>query len=197
MVEIGSDDTFTLAEVAQVTGLPESTLYRWRWQGYLLTRYDYEIDPEMMQRIVAHLRADPANATKPLPGALPSAKFLLEDCVRMLVIGHLGALGWDRMKLFDVLAAPYAIHIEHGREPYRLVIFPNGMKLDRVAVATEAELHQVLAMKPLAVVIDLDSYRKQILESLARIIEIRERKTAAIENRARVQGRFVKMTEKV
>ncbi len=47
---------------------------------------------------------------------------------------------------------------------------------DRVAVATEEELQQVLAAKPLAVVVDLDCYRAQMLKSLAHVIEIRDQK---------------------
>jgi hypothetical protein len=190
MATVASDETFSLEEIGDVTGIPLSTLYRWRWTGRLLTIYDFEVDPDLMQRIVAHLQA--GNVAEPLRGAMPSARFFLEDAVRMLVIGHLGALGWDRTKLFDALALPYAIHIERGKEPRYLAIYPNGTKLDRVAVATERELQQVLSMKPLGVRVDLGAYRAQMLESLARIVELRDRKAAAFEHRARVQGRFVK-----
>ena len=186
-----------MPEISQVTGLPESTLYRWRWQGLLLTRYDYEIDPDLMQRIVRHLRANPANAGAPLRGAMPPARFFLEDATRMLVISHLGAMGFDRTRLFDLLSAPYAIHIERGKEPRYLAIFPNRGKLDRVAVNTEQELQQVVAVKPLAVVIDLDCYRAQMLKSLAQIIEARDQKAARFERRARTQGRFAKERERV
>src|SRR5215831_1353302 len=190
MIAIGSDDTFSLEEIAEVTGIPASTVYRWRWTGRLLTRYDYEVDPDLMERIVAHLRS--GNAAEPLRGAMPSPRFFLEDAVRMLVIGHLGQLGWDRTKLFDVLALPYAIHIEPGREPRFLALFPNGTKLDRVVVNTEHELQHVLAVKPLAVMIDLACYRAQMLKSLAHIIEIRDQKAARFESRTREKGRFVK-----
>jgi hypothetical protein len=192
MAAPGSDDTYSLEEIALVTGIPASTMYRWRWTGWLTTQYDHEIDPAMMERIVAHLREDPANATKPLPGALPVCRFFLEDAVRMLVLGHLGMLGFDRTKLSYVLGAPYAIFVQPGREPRFMAIYPNGQQLDRVVVATEDELQQVLAMKPLAIVIDLDSYREQMLKSLAHIIELRDQKAARAEARARVQGRFVK-----
>jgi hypothetical protein len=192
MVAISSDDTYSLEEIAEVTGIPPSTAYRWRSTGQLLTIYDFQVDPDMMKRIVAHLRADPANATKPLPGAMPVTRFFLEDAVRMLLIGHLGSLGWDRTRLFDALAVPYAIHIDRGREPRFLVLYPDGAKLDRVAVNAEQELHRVLAVKPLATVIDLDAYRAHMLKSLAAIIEVRDRKAAALEARAREQGRFVK-----
>ena len=196
MAAPGSDDTYSLEEIAEVTGIPSSTMYRWRWTGALTTAYDHQIDPTMMKRIAAH-RRKPENAREPLPGAMPVSRFFLEDAVRMLVIGHLGSLGWDRTKLFDALAAPYAVFIERGREPRFLVLYPDGAKMDRVAVNAEQELQQVLAMKPLAVVIDLESYRAQMLKSLAYIIEIRDVKAARFESRARAQARLAKAKEKV
>ena len=194
MLAAGSDDTYSLEEIAEVFAafLP-GRMYRWRWTGRLLTIHDFEVDPDMMQRLVAHLRADPANSARPLPGAMPVTRFFLEDATRMLVVGHLGACGWDRVRLLDALAAPYAIFIDRGQEPRYLLLYPDGAKLDRVAVATEEELQQVLAAKPLAVVIDLDCYRAQMLKSLAHVIEIRDQKAAAFEARVRAQGRFVKV----
>jgi hypothetical protein len=193
MADIGSDALFSVEEISDVTDIPVSTIYRWRWTGQLLTIYDFEVDPVLMKRIVAHLK-DPAKAAEPLPGAMPGARFFLEDAVRMLVIGHLGKLGWDRTKLFDALARPYAIFIERGKEPRYLAIFPTGTKLDRVAVNTERELEQVLAAKPFCVSVDLECYREQMRKSLAQIVELRDQRAARIANRPRVQGRYV--TEK-
>jgi hypothetical protein len=139
---------------------------------------------------------------------MPPIRFFLEDAVRMLVIGHLGAAGWDRTKLFEVLGWPYSIFIERGRESQRLAIFPDGMKLDRLAFNTEQDplpgqweepfpetVGEVLARKPWVVRIDLDSYRTQMLKSLVRIVEMRDKRAAALEKRTRVQGRFVKEKE--
>jgi hypothetical protein len=196
MASVGSDDTYTIEEIALVTGISVSTMYRWRWTGRLLTRYDFEIDPDLMKRLVVQLR-NPANAGKPLPGAMPAIRFFLEDATRMLVIGHLGAMGWDRTKLFEVLAWPYAIYIERGREPRCLAIFPNGTKLDRLVFSSEQELvppgetetiQDVLARKPWVVRIDLDSYREQMLKSLAAITEVRDKRAAVRASRPREPG---------
>ena len=46
------DGTYSLIEVAPVVGVPESTLFRYRWQGKLFTTYDFTVDEELKKRIM-------------------------------------------------------------------------------------------------------------------------------------------------
>ena len=102
------DGTYSLIEVAPVVGVPESTLFRYRWQGKLLTAFDFS-DEELKGRIMTA-----AIVGRELSVVLPDARFDLEDCTRLRVVGSLGDAGWDRQKLLDVLAWPYALPVERG-----------------------------------------------------------------------------------
>jgi hypothetical protein len=189
MVSPGSDDAFPLEEIAPVVGIPAPTLFKWRQRGQVLTRYDFEVDPDIMQRILRSLRE--GRAGQPLAGTMPLAKFFLEDAVRMLIISRLSAAGFDRIKLLKALGWPYAIHIDPGREPRFLVIFPEGEKLDRLPKDTKREVQEVLAKKPFAHVVDLDAYRAEMLSSFAELVKQRDERAEALRNRPRELGRFV------
>ncbi len=103
------DGTYSLAEIAPVVGVPESTLFRYRWQGKLLTTYDFTVDEELKNSIMTC-----AIMGRELSGALPDARFDLEDCVRLRVVGSLGQAGWDRRKLLDALPWPWALPVERS-----------------------------------------------------------------------------------
>ncbi len=79
------DGTYSLSEIAGPVDVAESTLFRYRWQGRLLTAYDFS-DEELKNRIMTC-----AIFGRELSGALPDARFDLEDCTRLRVIGSLGA----------------------------------------------------------------------------------------------------------
>jgi hypothetical protein len=194
MALLGSDDFYSIEEIASVTGISWRTMYRWREQGYLLTRYDFEIDPAMMESIIKAIRE--GRAGQPLRGKrMPEPRLFLEDATRMLVIGHLGVMGWDRTRLLEPLGWPYAIHISPGQEPHWMGIAPDGKKLDRYVTSNREELDYWLERKPMACVIDLNAYRAQMLGSFAELVKIREKRAMARANQPREQGRFVAAPE--
>jgi hypothetical protein len=180
-----ADGTYSLAEIAPIVRIPEGTLFRWRWQAQLLTAYDYLVDPDMAFRL--------ARATlegEELHGPMPPARFNVEDAVRLRIIGHLGEAGWDRARLLEALARPFALPTETGGDlhspaeesqmPSTLLIWAAAPdRLAREAFATREAADQFSRTKlPLAIAVNLDVFRREVRQELAKVDLARERKAA-------------------
>jgi hypothetical protein len=183
MIE-GADGTYSLAEIASIVRIPEPTLFRWRWQGRLLTAHDFLVDADVAFRI-----ASATLLNDELRGAMPPARFDLEDIVRLRIVGFLGDLGWDRQRLLSALAGPYALPVETGGDghtardpvslPEALVLgAQNETALGREAFETLGEAHAAAGRLALAVVINLDVFRREMRAQLAAVDLDRERRAA-------------------
>lgn len=163
-------------------------MFRWRWQGKLLTTPDYMVDPAMRERID---KAD-AKGEEFVRGVLPEARFNLEDVTRFLVLGFLRRLGWDGETLIRVLRKPYIEpfatqsdgHTARDQRvmPPFLVIFPelerdrwNRLPLDRWD-----QVQAVLAQYAAAIFVPLYAFREEAQHRLADVERERERRAALL-----------------
>ncbi len=178
------DGTYSLIEVAPVVGVPESTLFRYRWQGRLLTAYDFTVDEELRRRIQTA-----AAFGRDLSVVLPDGRFDLEDCTRLAVIGSLGQAGWDRRKLLDVLAWPWALPVEKsgdGHSPRYPAVMPSTLaiiatrqqpaSLSRTVFDSRAEAERACRGFAFSFLVDLDAIRHQMRHALAAVELERERR---------------------
>ena len=177
------DGTYSLIEVAPVVGVPESTLFRYRWQGKLLTTYDFTVDEKLKNSIMTC-----AIMGRDLSVVLPDARFDLEDCTRLAVVGSLGQAGWDRTKLLTCLNWPWALPVETSGDghsprypqvmPSTLVIkasrdYPAGLSRDLYDSRREAEM--ACRGTAFSMIVDLDAIRHQMRAALAAVELERER----------------------
>jgi hypothetical protein len=120
---------------------------------------------------------------------MPPARFDLEDVVRLRIVGFLGDLGWDRQQLLTALAGPYSLPVETGGDghtphdlqsmPEALVLWAqNETTLGREAFETLGEAHAAAGRLALAVVINLDVFRREMRAQLAAVDLDRERRAA-------------------
>jgi hypothetical protein len=125
-----------------------------------------------------------------LSGRRPPAwgvRFDVEDVTRLILVSHLGSLGWDRQRLMSEalghpLGHPWAKPpIQPGSEPDWLLIFqPSGKsKLDRVAVGTLSEVTAMLRQIPTAYVANLAAFRDAAANAITDLPATRERETYA------------------
>jgi hypothetical protein len=197
------DGTYSLIEIAPVVGVPESTLFRYRWQGRLLTAYDFMVDQELRRRIETC-----AIFGRELSVVLPDAKFDLEDCTRLRVIGSLGQAGWDRAKLLDVLAWPWALPTEtsgDGHSPRYAKVMPttlaiyatrhNPKSLARDVFNSRAEAERACRGFAFSFIVDIDAIRHSMRVALADVERERERKAEQIARDAAKKNRNLRYLE--
>jgi hypothetical protein len=178
------DGTYSLSEIAAPVAIPEGTLFRWRWQGRLLTAYDFLVDQDLSRRIMTA-----AAFGRELSGALPDARFDLEDCTRLRVVGSLGLAGFDRQKLLNCLAWPWALPTEvsgDGHSPRYPRVMPqtlaiistreNPAGIVRHVFDSQAEAFAACKGFAFSVVVDIGSIRQQMRRELATVELERERK---------------------
>ncbi|MGA7239048.1 MAG: hypothetical protein WBY44_25415 [Bryobacteraceae bacterium] len=177
--------TYTLIEIAPIVKVPESTLFRWRWQGRLLTTWDFTVDHDMAYRIAQ------AEILKcELRGPMPVARFNLEDVTRLRVIGYLRELGWDASRTLAALARPYEPDYDTAgdnhtpRDPDNLpqglvLCAPDAATLQARAFLTLEEAHLwSAAYVPASTILNLHSFRETMRDELAKLDLERERKAA-------------------
>ena len=175
--------------------IAEGTLYRWRWQGTLLTAFDYLCDPDLRRRIeLADERGE-----EYVSGAMPEARFDLEDVTRLSVLGYLReSVRWDAERLIRVLRKPYIEPFQTQSDghtardqrvmPRFLLIYPEGGdRLNRVVVDAWKQVGRVLAEHPeSAHVVDLRYYREIAQQELA-LVELERERRAALAAKAKAK----------
>jgi hypothetical protein len=184
VIPADADGTYSLAEIAPVVKIPEGTLFRWRWQALLTTTYDEMVDPDTAFRLAA---AD--SLKEPVRGPMPLARFNVEDCARLRIIGDLGEAGWDRAQLLIALARPYALPGEtkgDGHTPVDERQMPEAGVLYKTrkghlwfqAFDIRDEADAFARKLGYAVVINLDYYRDTVRQELAQVDLNRQKKAA-------------------
>jgi hypothetical protein len=150
----------SLAEAAGICKIPDRTLWRWRRERHLTVAADWE-----------GLTA--AGRTELLAGRRPlgwGAQLNIEDLARLMLVSHMGTLGWDRQRLMsEALGHPWAIFTERDGEPDYLLIYLNQQtgKLDRTAIDTFESLTALLRQIPSAYVANLYSWRNAAATAMA------------------------------
>jgi hypothetical protein len=154
-----AETSCSLEEAAEICRIPGRTLWRWRADRLLTATADWaRLDPADMRELLAGRRRLPWGA-----------RLDVEDVTRLLLVSHLGALGWERQKLMsEALGHPWAFNIQPGREPDWLLIFqPSGKrKLQRQAVATLPEVTELLREIPTAYVANLRVFRNRAAQAI-------------------------------
>jgi hypothetical protein len=112
----------------------------------------------------------PAGRAELLAGRRPlgfGARLNTEDLARLMLVSHMGTLGWDRQRLMsEALGHPWDI-TEPGSKDY-LAIYPHPVtfKLDRKALDLEMVIGYVLKF-PSLYVTNLVSWRKAAAAAMA------------------------------
>ncbi len=173
----GANGTYTPQEVAGPVRIPEGTLGRYRWSGFLLTTCDYLSDADTAYRLAA------AELGQEAPGPLPPAKYTLEDVTRLRVLSFLGDLGWNRETLLAALGKPY-MDLEYEARgdnltprdssvlPQALVILApkEGAPLEAKTFATLDEAHaNAQRFLAVAIVVNLGAFREAMRKELAAV----------------------------
>jgi hypothetical protein len=178
-----ADGTYSLAEIAPLVGIAPGTLFRWRWSGRLLTTFDYLVDPDMAFRI-----AQAELLKQELSGEMPVARFNVEDCARLRIIGVLGDAGWDRARLLEALGIPRALPVEtrddghtaaSGMPRCQVIYAESPTRISCESFDTREEAEAFARQLAMAVLLDVDVFREGVRRDLAEIDRRREQKAAA------------------
>jgi hypothetical protein len=162
---------YSIEDIALFVGISTKTLYRWRLEGKLISTFDVEENAELAWQL---------QILKQRPMGLGPTRFSPEDVVRIGLIGQLGYVGWDRVKLLDALGQPYCSSFE---APDYLVLVPQRdlsvtdsvvYRIVAGTAETETELDAIRGERPCLMVIDLPKYRDWANEFLARLEAGRE-----------------------
>jgi hypothetical protein len=164
------DGTYSLEEIAPEVHIPEGSMFRWRWQRWLFTHFDHEQNPDLAYEFATGYR---------VVHVLPPARFNREDIVRMMVLGHLGAYGWDRKKLLVALAHPYCPWSTPEALPEYLAIHPwKEGTLRATPLDDECARERFLDDVPSTYIVDLKLFRAKATQAIADIEQARVEKAA-------------------
>jgi hypothetical protein len=146
-----------LAEAAEICGIAENTLWRYRRARWLTFAADWE-------GLTRAGRAELLAGRRPLAWG---AQLSTEDLTRLMLVSHMGTLGWDRQRLMsEALGHPWDIEM---KEPGYLMIRPHQKtgKLVRMAIDTFETLTAALREIPSAYAANLYSWRNAAAAAMA------------------------------